>query len=696
MQKITSGERKNWIDKEISWISFNDRVLQEALDPNVPLIERIRFLGIYSNTQDEFFKVRVANLKRSVIINEDNGTGDTSASELLAEVQHRTKVQSDKFDAAYASLLEEFRKKGIYLLNEKEIDDRQKEWCRKYFKSVVLRRIRPIIITETTDLVSFLKDQYTYLTVKMTGKDKSFYSLIEVPTDDVPRIIPIPKSESPEGKTCLIILDDVIRINLDTIFKSFFDYKEISAYEMKMTRDAEYDLSTQLDRGVLDNMSESLKQRLVSMPVRLSYDRDMPADMLDFIRKKLCISDNDTMLPGARYHNFKDFLSFPNVGGPELENPPMEPLRSYQFDSHDNVFDAISERDILLYYPYYSFQYFTELLRQASYDPAVTSIKINIYRVAKNSQVIDSLIDAARNGKRITVVVELKARFDEANNIQWARRLTDSGVKVLFGMPSLKIHSKLCVISRMENGQHVRYAHIGTGNFNEKTAKIYTDFALYTKNQQLAEEANSVFDFIEYPYRKPQFDNLLVSPITARQRLYSLIDEEIFNAQCGREASITLKVNNLVDKGLVNRLYEAADSGVKIRMIIRGMCSLVTGHKNIRAISIVDRFLEHPRVMIFWNGGSPKYFISSADWMTRNLDYRIEVGTPIFDSRLQRRISRIVEIQLADNTKARVLDEEQTNEYVKKDPEAKPIRSQMEIYNYLSDLEERLKNGENV
>ena len=258
MQKITSGERKNWIDKEISWISFNDRVLQEALDPNVPLIERIRFLGIYSNNQDEFFKVRVANLKRSVIINEDNGTGDTSASELLAEVQHRTKVQSDKFDAAYASLLEEVRKKGIYLLNEKEIDDRQKEWCRKYFKSVVLRRIRPIIITETTDLVSFLKDQYTYLTVKMTGKDKSFYSLIEVPTDDVPRIIPIPKSESPAGKTCLIILDDVVRINLDTIFKSFFDYKEISAYEMKMTRDAEYDLSTQLDRGVLGNMSESL------------------------------------------------------------------------------------------------------------------------------------------------------------------------------------------------------------------------------------------------------------------------------------------------------------------------------------------------------------------------------------------------------------------------------------------------------
>ena len=248
----------------------------------------------------------------------------------------------------------------------------------------------------------------------------------------------------------------------------------------------------------------------------------------------------------------------------------------------------------------------------------------------------------------------------------------------------------------MENGQHVRYAHIGTGNFNEKTAKIYTDFALYTKNQQLAEEANSVFDFIEYPYRKPQFDNLLVSPITARQRLYSLIDEEIFNAQCGREASITLKVNNLVDKGLVNRLYEAADTGVKIRMIIRGMCSLVTGHKNIRAISIVDRFLEHPRVMIFWNGGSPKYFISSADWMTRNLDYRIEVGTPIFDARLQRRINRIIDIQLADNTKARVLDEDQTNEYVKKDPEAKPIRSQMEIYNYLSDLEERLKNGENV
>ena len=398
----------------------------------------------------------------------------------------------------------------------------------------------------------------------------------------------------------------------------------------------------------------------------------------------------DSIMPGGRYHNFKDFIGFPNVGRSYLENPKLSALNCSDFDNHQTLFQAIAERDILLYYPYHKFQYFTELLRQASFDPAVTSIKINIYRVASQSRVIDSLIDAANNGKRVTVVVELQARFDEAANIQWANRLTEAGVKVLFGVPSLKIHSKLCLITRHEQGETVRYAHIGTGNFNEKTAKIYTDFALFTRNQEITSEVDNVFEFIEHPYQRFKFNHLLVSPINSRRNLYSLIDNEINTAKAGGDARITLKINNLVDKGMVSRLYAASQAGVKIRMIIRGMCSLVPGlpgiSDNIEVISIVDRFLEHPRVMVFHNSGQPRVYISSADWMTRNLDFRIEVGTPIYDDTLRQRILDTLEMQFNDTTKARVIDAEQSNRYVARGNRRK-LRSQIAIHDYLKQLE---------
>ena len=682
-----------WIEKELSWLSFNERVLQEAMDKSVPLIERVRFLGIFSNNQDEFFKVRVADVKRRVLIHKEHG-GDPEAEDLLHAIQDKVKWLGETFDTTYRELMLSLARHNIFLINESQVSLGHQAWIKKYFKDKVLRHISPILLTEDSDPIAFLKDQYTYLAVKMKKEGRLVqYALIEVPTDYLPRFVPMPPDESNKRRKALIILDNVIRFCLDDIFRGFFDYDEIAAYSVKMTRDAEYDLSAQLNRSVLDNMSEGLKQRLKAMPVRFAYDRETPQSMVTFLTAKLKMSFYDSIMPGGRYHNFKDFIGFPNVGRDYLENPKLSALNSHEFDQHLTLFQAIAEQDILLYYPYHKFQYFTELLRQASYDPAVTSIKINIYRVASQSRVIDSLIDAANNGKRVTVVVELQARFDEAANIQWANRLTEAGVKVMFGVPSLKIHSKLCLISRKENGQTVRYAHIGTGNFNEKTAKIYTDFSLFTRNQELAAEVYSVFEFIEHPFQRFKFNHLLVSPINSRRNLYSLIDSEINNAKSGLPARITLKINNLVDKGMVSRLYAASQAGVKIRMIIRGMCSLVPGlpgiSDNIEVISIVDRYLEHPRVMVFHNNGQPKVYISSADWMTRNLDFRIEVGVPIYDEKLRQRILDILELQFSDTTKARYIDAEQSNRYVPRG-NRKKVRSQIAIYDYLKHWEQQL------
>ena len=683
-------DSSNFVPKELSWLSFNGRVLQEAADPSVPLIERVRFLGIYSNNQDEFFKVRVAELKRQVIINNVNGKNEDTVN-LLRQVQKEAAKYQMTLNTIFLSLKEELAQHKIFLRNAEEITETQKKWVLRYFKRHVLKHINPVIIDEETDLVAFLKDQYTYLFVKMTGKEQNHYSLIEIPSDQIPRFIRMPVEDD---SVTLMWLDDVIRLGLDMIFKGLFDYDSIETYTIKMNRDAEYDLSESVDKSVLENMSESLKQRLNAMPVRFSYDAQMPKSIVEFMAKELRMSSIDSLMPGNRYHNFKDFLSFPSIGDDSMENPVLSEILSSQFERAQTPFEAISKRDVFLYYPYYCFDYFTEFLRQASYDPSVTSIKINIYRVASHSRVINSLIDAANNGKSVTVVVELKARFDEANNIKWASRLTDNGVKVLFGLPTLKIHSKLCLITRKENGKTVRYAHIGTGNFNEKTAKIYTDFALFTVNPEITSEVESVFEFIEYPYTRPQFKRLLVSPINARSRIYEMIDREIAFAKAGKEAFIRLKVNNLVDNGLTKKLYEASQAGVKIRAVVRGMCSLKPGieglSENIYITSIVDRFLEHPRVMIFHNDGNEEIFISSADWMTRNLDYRIEVGAQILDPKVSERIKKILEIQENDNRKSRIIDAEQKNVYVESKLEDPKIRAQIAIHEYLQELEKSL------
>lgn len=680
---------KQYEEKELSWLSFNERVLQEAMDKTVPLIERVRFLGIFSSNQDEFFKVRVSDVKRRILINEVHG-GDDEAKVLLRAIQQKVMALGEAFDNTYKELLIALARHNIFLVNENQLSESIQQWLRVFFKEKVLRHIIPILLNKEVNPVKFLKDEYTYLAIEMKKNGQVIqYALVEVPTDDLPRFFQLP----PEGtrrKKQIIILDNVIRFCLDEIFKGFFDYDEIAAYAVKLTRDAEYDLSDQLDLSLVDKMSDGLKQRLTAMPVRFVYEREMPAAMISFLKLKLQISSYDAIMPGGRYHNFKDFIGFPNVGRDYLENPKLPALDCLDFDGFVNAFDAITKQDILLYYPYHKFHHFTELVRQAAFDPAVSAIRINIYRVAKKSRIIHSLIDAANNGKKVTVVVELRARFDEAANIDWANILTNAGVKVVFGVPSLKIHSKLCLITRHENGEAVRYAHIGTGNFNEKTAKIYTDFSLLTRHPDITAEVESVFEYIEYPYRRYKFNHLLVSPINSRRQLYRLIDNELTNAKAGQPSGITLKINNLVDRDLINRLYAAGQAGVPIQMIIRGMCALRPGvpglSDNIRVISIIDRFLEHPRVMVFHNRGNPQLYISSADWMSRNIDGRIEVGTPIYDERLKQRILDILELQLSDTCKARVIDADQKNEYVKRGNRRK-IRSQVAIYDYLKRIE---------
>lgn len=685
---------KLYIEKELSWLSFNERVLQESADKSVPLIERIRFLGIFSNNLDEFYKVRFSDVKRRILINQERGGNDNS-KHLLSKMQAKALKLNQRFDELYNELILEMARRRIFLVNENQLDEAQQKWVKKYFKKKVLPHITPLLITEDIDVLQFLKDEYAYLTVELIHQGVAQYALLEIPTDHLPRFVTLPEQKGKQRKT-IILLDNIIRYCLNELFYGFFEYDQLNCYAMKMTRDAEYDLSHEVEHSLLEQMSEGLGQRLTALPVRFVYERDMPPAMLDFLCDKLGISSYDSLIPGGRYHNFKDFIDFPNMGREYLENKPLTPMTCADFDHYNNHFDAIKAQDILLHYPYHTFNHITELVRQASFDPGVLSIKINIYRVAKNSKLMSSIVDAVHNGKKVTVVVELQARFDEEANIEWAKLLTEAGVHVVFGVPGLKIHSKLLLISRREQDEINYYAHIGTGNFHEKNARIYTDFSLLTANHDIAHEVRNVFGYIENPYRPVKFNELIVSPRNSRNKINALIENEIDNAKAGKKAKITLKVNNLVDKKLISRLYEASSAGVKIRMIIRGMCSLVPGiegvSENIQIISIIDRFLEHPRVMIVHNDGDPLVYLSSADWMTRNLDHRIEVATPILDDRLKQRIIDIIELHFTDTVKARLIDKEMSNRYVPRGNKKKR-RSQIAIYEYLKQVEKQTRKS---
>ncbi|TLX47791.1 polyphosphate kinase 1 [Pseudoalteromonas phenolica] len=678
----------SYFAKELSWLSFNERVLQEAKDQNNPLIERLRFLGIFSNNLDEFFRVRVADLKRKILLNSLSDAHFDADEELLNQVNKKVLSLGKKFNQIHHQLLADLDKQNIHIQQPADLSGFHKDWLEDFFKDQVLQHMSPMLLTESNDYSSNINDAMTYLFIHMQG-EKSQYALLEIPTDRLDRFVILPSEKSRRHKT-IVMLDDVVEFYLAEVFKSFVKFDSIEGYSIKMTRDAEYNLDNEIEEGLLDKMSKGLKQRLYAEPVRMVYDQAMPDEMLKVLKKRLGASQQDALIPGGRYRNFRDFISFPNVGRKHLENKPLKPLTSSAFAKHDSVFKAISEQDILLYYPYHTFNHMLEYVRQAAYDPKVTQIKINIYRVASRSRLVSSLINAAKNGKKVTVMVELKARFDEQNNIEWAKLLSEAGIKVLVGLPALKVHSKLCVIHRKEKGKIVKYAHIGTGNFHEKTARIYTDFSLFTKHNEICDECDEVFRFIETSYRPFTFKHLQISPLNARERICEGIENEILAAQNGKFAQITIKVNNLVDKQLIDLLYSAARQGVKIRIIVRGMCALVPGlpkfSDNISVISIVDRFLEHPRVMVFENQGDQQVYISSADWMTRNLDHRVEAGVPIYDQHLKQLIINILELQFKDCCKARVIDVEQQNKYVARG-NRKKVRSQIAIYDLLSKWE---------
>ncbi|GAB0109859.1 polyphosphate kinase 1 [Pseudoalteromonas distincta] len=690
---IEQTQSLEYFAKELSWLSFNERVLQEAKDKNNPIIERMRFLGIFSNNLDEFFRVRVADVKRRILLNKLPDANFEEDEVLLSQIQKKVLQLGKKFNQIHQQILNDLTTHNIHVDRPEKLTEFHSNWLKNYFHDNILQHISPILLNENKDYSDYINDTMTYLFVEMSD-EKSHFAMLEVPTDRVPRFIILPPEKTRRRKT-IVMLDDVISYFLNDVFSNFFNFESIQGHAIKLTRDAEYNLDDELEEGLLDKMSKGLKQRIYAEPVRLVYDEAMPENMLKVMKKRLNVTHHDALIPAGRYRNFRDFIAFPNVGRQYLENKPLPALQSTAFNKHTSVFDAIAEQDILLYYPYHTFNHLLEFVRQAAFDPVVTQIKVNIYRVASKSRLISSLINAAKNGKKVTVMVELKARFDEQNNIEWAKVLSSAGIKVIFGIPALKVHSKLCIIHRKEKNKIVKYAHIGTGNFHEKTAKIYTDFSLFTKHTGMCEECDSVFKFIESSYKPFNFEYLMLSPVNARDTLLDLIDKEIQHIENGNPGKITLKINNLVDKQLIDKLYYAGRRGVKIRIIVRGMCSLIPGlakfSDNIRVISIVDRFLEHPRVMVFGNNGEDRVYISSADWMTRNLDHRVEVGVPILDAKLKQLIIDILELQFKDRTKARLIDSEQKNTYVRRG-NRKKIRSQIAIYDHLKKWEHNYYN----
>ncbi|WP_297795117.1 polyphosphate kinase 1 [uncultured Eudoraea sp.] len=694
--------KDQYINREISWLMFNDRVLQESADKNVPLIERLRFLGIFSNNLDEFFKVRYATVKRIVLAGKKGKSvlGGEKAKDLLAEITKIVINQQSKSLEIHKDIIKELESEGIFLIDETEVSEAQAEFVKNYFLEKVSPQLMTIVLNDLNQF-PLLKDTEAYLAVKMIlaqpegdfneEETPNRYALIEIPKG-VERFVVLPAEEN---RNYIIILDDLIRFCLDRIFP-MFDYEAISAHMIKITRDAELDIDNDLSKSFIEKISSSVEGRKISDPVRFVYDKSIDVDTLEFLKGKMGIEDTDSVIPGGRYHNRRDYMGFPSLGRQDLMYEKITPLPVKGLSLEGSLLERIAEKDYLMYAPYHTFSYIIKFLREAALDPKVKSIKITVYRLAKDSQVAASLINAVKNGKQVTMQIELRARFDEQANINYAEELQAEGVKLIFGVPGLKVHSKICVIEREEGDLIKRYGFVSTGNFNESTAKIYTDYTLFTANESILKELKIVFDFFETTYKIYKYKHLVVSPHYTKSMFIKLIDDEIESAAKGREAYIKIKMNSFTSYKMVDKLYEASRAGVKIQLIIRGVCCLIPGVKgmseNIEAISIVDKFLEHPRVFIFGNEGDPKIYISSADWMTRNLDNRVEVGCPIYDKDIQQELIDTFEISWNDNVKARIFNEEQNNIYRKND---KPqLRSQFAIYDYyLKKLNE--KNIEN-
>jgi polyphosphate kinase len=676
--------QKKIINREISWLSFNERVLQEAIDSYVPLVERFRFLGIFSNNLDEFFKVRVATIKRMIDVEESTGMKNKEKpKKILNAIQQKVILLQKKFEQTYQDLIAELAEQDIHIIREDHLNEEQSAYVRKYFQDEVLSVITPVMLHNVKEFPQ-LRDKSIYLAIKLTSRENLTgpeYALIEIPSEEIGRFVVLPPSG---GKQYIILLDNVIRFCLDDIF-GIFQFDQFEAYTIKLTRDAELDIDNDLSKSFLEIIDSSVSDRQRGQPVRFVYDSSMPRDLLNYLKEKLKLDEEDNLIPGGRYHNFKDYIKFPNMGGKEMIYTATPSIPHPLIHPHRSILEVIKKQDVLLHFPYQKFDHHINLLREAAIDPDVKSVNITLYRVAPNSRVINALISAAMNGKRVSVIIELQARFDEKSNIHWARMLEEAGARVKFGLPGLKVHCKLCLITRKEGKKIARYATVGTGNFNESTAAVYCDLTLMTHDPRITEEVEKIFNFFEATYKNYKYKHLLVSPLIMRSRFYNLIDNEIKNARAGKKAYIILKINALVDSEVTRKLYQANAAGVKIQAIIRGMCSLTPGvpglSENIEVISIVDKFLEHARIFVFCNNNNEKYFISSADWMPRNLDHRIEVACPVYDPDLQHEIRDILEIQLRDNVKARIINETQDNSY-RLPTGTRKVQSQMELYKY--------------
>jgi polyphosphate kinase len=689
--KVNKNQYRN---RELSWLQFNARVLQEAEDKSVPLIERLRFIGIFSNNSDEFFKVRYATLKRIDFAGKGGRSflGGYVAKELMEEITQTVINQQRTSLRILKELNKQLEKENIFIIDETQVAPSQSEFISDYFISKVSPALVTIMIGELDQFPS-LKDTAAYLAVKMvmSKEDESFntkynYCLIEIPRS-VERFVVLPQ----EGdKQYIIILDDLIRYCLHNLF-SIFKYESISAHMVKISRDAELDIDSDLSRSFIDKISKSVKQRSKGDPVRFVYDKSIDAMTLQFLLDKMGINKTDSIIPGGRYHNRRDYMGFPSLGRDDLQYEPKIPVPIAGLSLEGSLFDKIAKKDYLLHAPYQTFSYIIKFLREAALDPKVKSIKITIYRLAKVSHIASSLINAAKNGKEVTVQIELRARFDEEANIRYAEQMQSEGVKLIFGVAGLKVHCKTILVERLESKKIKRYAIVSTGNFNESTAKIYTDYSLFTSNPKICKEINKVFDFFEVNYEIKKYNHLIVSPHYTRNALCAMIDTEISNKKEGLPSGIKLKLNSLSDHKMIDKLYEASRAGVQIQLIIRGLCCLIPGiegmSENIEVISIIGKFLEHPRLFIFENNGNRKVYISSADFMGRNLDNRVEISCPIYDQDIKKQILEMFEIGWRDNVKARQISSSNDNAYIK-NGKAK-VRSQFAMYDYYLD---KLKN----
>jgi len=674
----------NFYNRELSWLSFNYRVLQEAKDPSVPLYERIKFLAIYSSNLDEFFRVRIASLRSLLRLKKKTQKKlQFNPEELLRKIHKTVYKQQEEFGKIYREqIIPQLGTENIFIVRDDQLFPNHKDFLKDFFERELKPYLQPILLDKKIE--TFLQNKAIYIAVRLASfktpesenkkKKRLRYALIEVPADKLERFTILPEAEE---KKFLIFLDDIIKLFLSDLFPG---YTIDSAFSIKLTRDAELYIDDEFEGDLLEKIKKSLGKRKTGVPSRFLYDSQMPKDFLKYLRTCLKL-DKDDLIPGGKYHNFNDFFSFPNLGGKHLEYEPIIPLQSKILEKHKSMFKAITQQDILLHYPYQSYDYVIRFIDEAAKDENVSSIYITLYRVASNSLVVKALSRASTNGKKVTAFVEVKARFDEESNFSCAEELQKAGVKVFYSFPGLKVHSKVCLVSRLENEKKVYYGYFSTGNFNEKTARIYSDLGLFTKDERLTIEARKVFDVLTKQKDKEKFVNLLVAPFNLRSILEELIDKEIENAAAGKKAYIILKINSIEDQKMIKLLYKASGAGVKITLIIRGICCLIPD-KNIKAISIVDRFLEHSRVFIFCDGGDEKIFVSSADWMTRNLSRRIEVCFPLYDEDIKKQIRGIINIQLNDNDKVRVINKFQNNKY-KKSTNSIRVRAQYEVHEYL-------------